>query len=197
MGAPETDSRNNAGATPLKKAAFSDKESAFQLLIQNCADPFLKDNDGFSLLHKATQGGNTSIINKLLSLVLDVNSRSSTGVTPLMTAALGGKKGAFEMLLQRGADSSLKDSDGVCVLHFAAEGGDMFIINKLYHLVFKDLWGKTPLISEMNKNNSEAAKLSISREAEKSALDCEQSLFCSKICKREYLSSEVARVASA
>ena len=61
----------------------------------------------------------------------------------------------------------------------------------------KDLWGKTPLISAMNKNNSEAAKLSISREAEKSALDCEQSLFCSKICKREYLSSEVVRVASA
>ena len=28
-------------------------------------------------------------------------------------------------------------------------------------------------------------------------LDCKQSLFCSKTCKREYLSSEVARVASA
>ena len=95
------------------KATFSGKESAFQLFIQNCADPSLKDNDEFSLLHKATQGGNTSIINKLLSLGLDVDSRSSTGVTPLITAALGCKKGAFEMLLQRGADPSLKDSDGV------------------------------------------------------------------------------------
>ena len=28
-------------------------------------------------------------------------------------------------------------------------------------------------------------------------LDCEQSLFCSKICKRKYLSSEVARVTRA
>ena len=28
-------------------------------------------------------------------------------------------------------------------------------------------------------------------------LDCKQSLFCSKTCKREYLSSEVARVARA
>ena len=134
----DIDSRNNAGATPLMKATpFSGKESAFQLLIKNCADPSLKDNDGFSLLHKATKGGNTSIINKLLSLGLDVDSKSSTGVTPLITAALGGKKGAFEMLLQRGADPSLTDSDGVCVLHFAAEGGDMFIINKLYYLVFK------------------------------------------------------------
>ena len=104
----------------------------------------MKDNDGFSLLHKATKGGNTSIINKLLSLGLDVDSRGSTGVTPLMTAALGGKKGAFEMLLQRGADPSLKDSDGVCVLHFAAEGGDTFIINKLYHLVFKRPLGENP-----------------------------------------------------
>ena len=49
----------------------------------------------------------------------------------------------------------------------------------------------------MNKNNSEAAKLSISREAEKSALDCEQPLFYPKLFKWEYLSSEVARVASA
>ena len=177
MGAPETDSRNNAGATPLKKAAFSDKESAFQLLIQNCADPFLKDNDGFSLLHKATQGGNTSIINKLLSLVLDVNSRSSTGVTPLMTAALGGKKGAFEMLLQRGADPSLKD-----MTVMASVSSTLLQRVEICSLSTscitwssKDLWGKTPLISEMNKNNSEAAKLSISREAEKSALDCSQS----------------------
>lgn len=29
------------------------------------------------------------------------------------------------------------------------------------------------------------------------SLDCEQSLFCSKICEREYLSSEVVRVAKA
>ena len=133
----ETDSRNNAGAIPLMKAAFSGKESAFQLLIQNCAYPSLKDNDGFSLLHEATKGGSTSIINKLFLLGLDVDSRSSTGVTPLMTAALGGKKGAFEMLLQRGADPSLKDSDGVWVLHFAVEGEDTFIINKLCYLVFK------------------------------------------------------------
>ena len=49
----------------------------------------------------------------------------------------------------------------------------------------------------MNKINSEVAKLLISREAEKSALDCEQSLFYPKLFKWEYLSSEVARVASA
>ena len=167
------------------KATFSGKESAFQLLIQNGAGPSLKDNDGFSLLHKATKGGNTSIINKLLSLGLDVDSRSSTGVTPLITAALGGKKGAFEMLLQRGADPSLKD-----MTVMASVSSTLLQRVEICSLSTgcitwssKDLWGKTSLISAMNKINSEVAKLLISREAEKSALDCEQSLFYTKLFK--------------
>ena len=78
----DVDSRNNAGATPLMVAAYCDKQNAFKMLIQNGADPSLKDKNGFRrLLHSAAQGRNTSIINKLLSLGLDVDSRSNDGVT--------------------------------------------------------------------------------------------------------------------
>ena len=61
------DSRDKDGVTPLMLSALNDEPSAFQLLLQNSADPCLKDNNGSSLLHFATQGQNTSIIN--LSLI--------------------------------------------------------------------------------------------------------------------------------
>ena len=89
------DSRNRKGVTPLMTAALNDEQNAFEILIQNGADPSFKDNDGFSLLHCAAEGGNTSIIIKLLSLGLDVDSRNNGGVTPLMTAALNDKQNAL------------------------------------------------------------------------------------------------------
>ena len=67
---------------------YYDKQNAFDILIQNGADPSFKDNNGFSVLHCAAQGGNTSIINKLLSLGLDIKLKDVYGVTPL-TRAIG------------------------------------------------------------------------------------------------------------
>ena len=67
-------------------AAINDKQNAFDILIQNGADPSLKSNDGFSVLQCAAQGGNTSIINKLLSLGLDIKLRDVYGVSPLTRA---------------------------------------------------------------------------------------------------------------
>ena len=113
---------------------YYDKQNAFDILIQNGADPSLKANDGFSVLHCAAQGGNTSIIIKLLSLGLDVDSRNNDGDTPLMRAALNDKQNAFEILIQNGADPSVKDNNGFSVLHSAAQGGNTCIINKLLQL---------------------------------------------------------------
>ena len=50
--------------------------SAFQVSIENGADPSLKADKRLSLLHCAVQGGNLSIINKLSSLGLDIDSRN-------------------------------------------------------------------------------------------------------------------------
>ena len=116
-------------------AASSDKQNAFEMLIQNGADPSSKSNSGSSLLHFAAQGGNTSIINKLLSLGLDVDSRNNAGATPLMTAAYCDKQNAVKMLIQNGADPSLKDKRGFRhLLHSGAKSGNTSIINKLLSL---------------------------------------------------------------
>ena len=128
---------------------YYDKQNAFDILIQNGADPSLEDIDESSLIHSAAEGGNTSIIIKLLSLGLDVDSRNNDGVTPLMTAAINDKQNAFDILIQNGADPSFKHNNGFSVLHCAAQGGNTSIINKLLSLGvdinLKDVYGVTPL----------------------------------------------------
>ena len=167
----DIDSRTNAGVTPLMTTAFCDKQSAFQMLIQNGADPSLKADKELSLLHCAVQGGNTSIINKLSSLGLDIDSRGGWfNRTPLMCAAADGKQNAFEMLIQNGADPSLKDVFHNSLLHFAAQGGDVTIINKLLSLGLdidsRSLQGETPLMHAAADGNQSAFETLIQNGAD-------------------------------
>ena len=73
--------------SPLMYAAEWPQQTAFRMLIENGADPFLKDKDGSSLLHCAAKGGNTSIINELLLLGFQIDSKDLSGKTPLTIAA--------------------------------------------------------------------------------------------------------------
>ena len=144
------DSRNKEGLTPLMMAALYDEPSAFQMLLQNTADPSLKDNDGLSPLQCATKGGNTSIINNLLLLGVDIDSRTNAGVTSLMAAAFCDKQSAFQMLIQNGADPSSKADRGLSLLQCAVQGGNPSIINKLLSLGLdvdsRGTQGATPLM---------------------------------------------------
>ena len=87
-------------------AADQDEQNAFEMLIQNGADPSLKDNGGFSLLHFAAQGGNTSIINKLLSLGLDVDLKDLYRKTPLIIAIEKNNSDAVKVLLSKSVQKS-------------------------------------------------------------------------------------------
>ena len=76
------DSRDDIGVTSLMTVAIGENESAFETyaLIQNGADPSLKDNKEFSVLHSAAEGGKASIINELFLPGLNVDSRDNDGV---------------------------------------------------------------------------------------------------------------------
>ena len=74
------DSRDDIGVTSLMTVAIGDKESAFEMLIQNGADPSLKDTKEFSVFHSAAEGGKASIINELFLPGLNVDSRDNDGV---------------------------------------------------------------------------------------------------------------------
>ena len=82
---------------------YYDKQNAFDILIQNGADPSLEDNDGSSLIHSAAEGRSTSIINKLLSLGLDIKLKDVYGVTPLTRAIEKTNFDAVKFLISKGA----------------------------------------------------------------------------------------------
>ena len=91
---------------PLMVAAYCDKRNAFKMLIQNGADPSLKDKGGFrrrslTLLQKVEiHPLLTSCYHLVLSLV------QGAIMVSLMTAADKDRQNAFEMLVQNGADRS-------------------------------------------------------------------------------------------
>ena len=165
----EIDSLDERGQTPLMLAATFGKKAAFEMLIQNDANPYLKCSLGDCLLHFAAAGGNPHILEYLLSLDLDVNQRNGVGVTPLATAAIYGKQRAFELLLDKKADPFLTKKDGDSVLHFAACGGSVPIISKLISLGLdknlEDPFGRTPLITATKYRKYEAVRYLLSIEA--------------------------------
>ena len=95
----DVDLRTNDGVTPLTISALKDKKNAFDILIQNGADPSFEENHGFIILHFAAKGGNTSTIIKLLSLGFDVDSRNNFGATLLMNVGGNDKQNAFDLLM--------------------------------------------------------------------------------------------------
>ena len=165
----EIDSLDERGQTPLMLAATFGKKAAFEMLIQNDANPYLKCSLGDCLLHFAAAGGNPHILEYLLSRDLDVNQRNGVGVTPLATAAIYGKQRAFELLLDKKADPFLTKKDGDSVLHFAACGGSVPIISKLISLGLdknlEDPFGRTPLITATKCRKYEAVRYLLSIEA--------------------------------
>ena len=170
------DSRDKDGVTPLMLSALNDEPSAFQLLLQNSADPCLKANNGYSLLHFATRGENASIMNKLLSLGLDIDSRDTQGATPLMYAAAFDKQSAFQLLIENGADPSLKADKAFSLLHYAVYGGNPSIINKLLSLGLdidsrNGYLDRTPLMWAASDGKQSAFEMLIQNGADPSLKD--------------------------
>ena len=162
----EIDSLDESGQTPLMLAAAVGKKAAFEMLMNNHADPYLKCPLGDCLLHFAAEGGNTHILTRLLSLNFDVNQRNDAGVTPLATAAICGKQRAFDLLLENEANEFLMSKDGYSVLHFAAFAGIVPIIEKLISRGLdpnlEDCFGNTPLIMATEQSKSDAVEYLLS-----------------------------------
>ena len=84
-------------------AADYGKQNAFEMLIQNGADPPLKTKTGSSLLHFAAQSGNTCIINELSSLDLNIHLKDVYGKTPLTRAIERNNTDTVKFLTSKGA----------------------------------------------------------------------------------------------
>jgi ankyrin repeat protein len=121
------------GTTPLMQAALYGDADSVRLLLQQGADPNIRNEAGATALMWAVD--NLEKTRLLIEGGADVNARSDDGRTPLLIAAgLFGNKEVVKLLLDRGADLAAKSPalNGYhTVLSEAARTGDDTLLGLL------------------------------------------------------------------
>ncbi|XP_057709394.1 BRCA1-associated RING domain protein 1-like [Corythoichthys intestinalis] len=104
--------KNHKGETPLHLAAIKgDVESVKELLDQG-ADPNLKDNAGWTPLHEACNLGHLMVVEALLSRGALLNTPGYENYSPLHDAVRNGHIAIVKLLLQFGASQSVLNLHG-------------------------------------------------------------------------------------
>lgn len=91
-------SMNGIGAAPLQSAAAAGHAKIVMLLLNNGADPNIREKNGYSPLHAAAQNGDTQIIRALLFNGADLNAKGHDDKTPEDLAREAGKTDALALL---------------------------------------------------------------------------------------------------
>jgi ankyrin repeat protein len=125
--------RGAGGTTPLMQAALYGDVDSVRLLLQQGADPNIRNQAGATALMWAVDDFEKTRL--LVEHGADVNARSQDGRTPLLIAAgLFGNKDVVRLLLDRGADLAAKSPalNGYhTVLSEAARTGDDALLGML------------------------------------------------------------------
>lgn len=127
----KSDKYNN---TPLMCAAREGQKNIVKLLIDNGADPNIKDCIGATALHFALDSGDFAIVALLVNAGVDVNTRDITGGSPLSIAAARGYYEIVQLLLSNGADVNARSTGpfgGSSALDMAEMGGHKNVMNLL------------------------------------------------------------------
>ena len=126
-GEVDVHSKDDAGQTPLSRAAAGGHEAVVKLLLATGkVDVNLKDTEyGRTPLSYAAWGGHEAIVKLLLATgKVDVNLKDDSGRTLLTWAAWGGYEAVAKLLLATGeVDVDSKDDSGRTPLLYAAAGG--------------------------------------------------------------------------
>jgi len=112
---------SNDGITPLAWAAQRGYEEVVMLLLENGADPNIKDNEGSSLIHHAASGPETTLRNVLAWKNIIIHNQTSDGLTALHIAAQRCKVSSVEALLDAGIDPNISSYSGKTALDYALE----------------------------------------------------------------------------
>lgn len=130
------------------------------LLLQNGADPLIRDVQGYNILHLATFDGNVFLLILLLHQNIPIDAPDPQGHTPLMWAAYKGYSACVDLFLSWGASVNLADNDGFTALHWALVKGSPACIQKLLEhksdRYAKTGTGKTPEVVAEEMGSSSA-----------------------------------------
>ncbi len=122
--------RSNGGSTPLMYAALYGDASDVRALLDNGADPNIKNDAGATALMWAVDDFEKTRL--LVEHGADVNARSDDKRTPLVIAAgRYGSSAVVKLLLDRGADPSFEGSRNFTPLAEAAYVGDETVVQML------------------------------------------------------------------
>ncbi len=91
-------SNNKLKAAPIQSAAAGGHRQIVKMLLENGADPNIREQAGHTPLHAAAQNGDEELIRILLFGGADINLRSEDGKTPLDLAIAEGHEKATLLL---------------------------------------------------------------------------------------------------
>lgn len=138
-------------ATPAMWAAQRCHYYIVNLLLENGADPFTTDIQGYNILHLATFEGNIFLLVLLLHHGIDVDVPDRQGHTCLMWAAYKGFPTCVDLFLRWGANVQASDETKFTALHWALVKGSQGCIQKLIEYgadrYAQTSTGKTPAIT--------------------------------------------------
>ncbi|XP_031155989.1 BRCA1-associated RING domain protein 1 isoform X1 [Sander lucioperca] len=106
-GSPAVMKRNHKGETLLHLAAIKGDVEAVKELLDQGADPNLKDNAGWTPLHEACNLGHLAVVDVLVSRGALLNTPGYENDSPLHDAVRNGHTAIVKLLLQLGASQNV------------------------------------------------------------------------------------------
>uniref|UniRef100_A0A3B4ZVW2 BRCA1 associated RING domain 1 n=1 Tax=Stegastes partitus TaxID=144197 RepID=A0A3B4ZVW2_9TELE len=119
-GSPAVMERNHKGETPLHLAAIKGDVEAVKELLNQGADPNLKDNAGWTPLHEACNLGHLAVVEVLVSRGALLNTPGYENDSPLHDAVRNGHPAVVKLLLQMGASQNVLNLYGKRPADYAA-----------------------------------------------------------------------------
>ncbi|KAL6100669.1 bard1 [Pungitius sinensis] len=111
-GSPAFMKRNHKGETPLHLAAIKGDVEAVNTLLDQGADPNLKDNAGWTPLHEACNLGHLVVVEVLVSRGALLNTPGYENDSPLHDAVRNGHPAIVKLLLRLGASRHVLNQHG-------------------------------------------------------------------------------------
>ncbi|XP_054642981.1 BRCA1-associated RING domain protein 1 isoform X2 [Dunckerocampus dactyliophorus] len=109
---PTVTKKNRKGETPLHLAAIKGDVEAVRELLDQGADPNLKDNAGWTPLHEACNLGHLAVVEVLVSRGALVNTPGYENDSPLHDAVRNGHIAVVKLLLHFGASQNVLNLHG-------------------------------------------------------------------------------------
>ena len=175
----DLEARASDGRTSMLLAIRHGYLTTINLLLEQGADPTVKNNQGWNAIHIAARFGQDNVLRLLFTKRFDweLEARASNGVTALLLAVRNGYPLTIDLLLEQGADPMTKDNQGWNALHVATAFGRDNVLRLLlakqfdWDLEARAFDGKTVLLLAVGNGHLTIIDLLLEQGADPTAKD--------------------------